>query len=59
MFFCLIYVQTTIAQPVCHVSSYYNTSNNEPLHHVCGILQDKNGMIWIISWGGMFCFDEP
>lgn len=45
------------AYPVCHITSYYETSKNEPLHHVCGILQDQNGMIWIATWGGMFSFD--
>lgn len=45
------------AQPVCQVSSYSETSNNEPIHHLMGILQDKNGMIWISSWGGLFSFD--
>lgn len=45
------------AQPVCRVSSFFETSQNEPIHHVIGILQDKNGMIWITTWGGMFSFD--
>ena len=45
------------AQPVCRVTTYLETSKNEPIHHVIGILQDKNGMIWITTWGGMFSFD--
>jgi AraC-like DNA-binding protein len=50
-------VNGMVAQPVCNITSYYKTSSNEPLHHICGILQDKSGMIWITSWGGMFSFD--
>ena len=53
MFFWL----SVAAQPVCRITSYYDTSNHDPLHHVCGILQDAKGMIWIASWGGMFTFD--
>lgn len=53
----IVSLQAAWAHPVCHVTSYYETSRNEPLHHVCGILQDKNGMIWIATWGGMFSFD--
>ena len=45
------------AQPRCIVSSYYDTGENEPFNHIQGILQDKNGMIWITSWGGLFYFD--
>lgn len=40
---------TVWAYPVCHITSYYETSKNEPLHHVCGMLQDQNGMIWIAT----------
>ena len=52
--FLLIHVAS---QPVCRITSYYDTSSQDPLHHVCGILQDAKGMIWITSWGGMFTFD--
>lgn len=60
-FFCItvtiiLSIQAT-AQPVCRVTTYLETSKNEPIHHVIGILQDKNGMIWITTWGGMFSFD--
>lgn len=53
----LIIASGIVAQPVCRVTSYYEISDNEPLHHVCGILQDSNDMVWIASWGGMFSFD--
>gem|GEM_PF-1353245 len=56
----LVFLMTSVflaAQPVCQVSSYSETANNEPIHHLMGILQDKNGMIWISSWGGLFSFD--
>ena len=52
----ILSIQAT-AQPVCQVTTYLETSKNEPIHHVIGILQDKNGMIWITTWGGMFSFD--
>lgn len=45
------------AQPWCRVSSYYDTDINEPIHHIQGILQDKNGMMWLTTWGGLFSFD--
>ena len=51
--FILLSASGIVAQPVCRVTSYYETSDNEPLHHVCGILQDSNDMIWIASRGGM------
>lgn len=49
---CLLY-----SQPVCQLTSYYEVSNNEPIHHLMGMLQDKNGMIWITTWGGIYSFD--
>lgn len=48
---------TLNAQPACNVTSYYETATNESIHHIKSILQDKNGMIWITTWGGLFSFD--
>lgn len=46
-----------LAQHRCHITSYYDTDTNDPIHHIQGILQDKNGMIWLTTWGGLFSFD--
>lgn len=53
----LCFWHAATAQPLCHVTSYYETSRHEPFYHVNGMLQDANGMIWVTSWGGMFSFD--
>lgn len=46
----------SVAQPVCHVQRYDNSTNTEQWH-VTQILQDAQGMIWMSTWNGLSRFD--